>query len=119
MEIELQEGVRPFKAPPRSYPVETEGYLRKYLPQLAQWGLVTQKQNSKWGSPLVLVPKGKQNGVMRFRVTSDQRGANDRQKAFKYTMPDIDTEILKFRKAKWFASMDLSYFYWSTNSWSM
>ena len=30
-----------------------------------------------------------------------------------HKMPDVDTEILKFRKAKWFASLDLSDFYWS------
>ena len=113
MVIEKKVGVKPFKTAPRSYPIETENYLREYLPTLARWGLLEERNRSEWGSALVVVPKGKMNGVARFRVTSDQRGANHRQKEFKYKMPDVDTELLKFRRAKYFASLDLSDFYWT------
>jgi hypothetical protein len=93
----------------RQYQVtgEKDKIIKKEVEEMLSSGVI-EKSYGAWSSPVVLVKK--KTGEIRFCI--DYRKLNSITKEDAFPLPRIDNLLEKFRKAKWFSSVDLASGYW-------
>jgi hypothetical protein len=81
--------------------------IREEIEKMLKDGVIRESR-SPWASPVVIVTK--KSGNPRFCI--DYRKINDKTKNDAHPLPRIDELLEKFRKGKWFTSLDLASGYW-------
>ncbi|CAB4408573.1 unnamed protein product [Rhizophagus irregularis] len=102
-EIEVREDQEPIAQKRYRETEEKEKFIKKEIEQLLEMGKI-KKSWSPWSSPVTLA--GKKSGNYRFCI--DYRKLNSVTKSDAYPLPRIDELLEKFRKGKWFTSLDLA-----------
>ncbi|GBC54389.2 enzymatic polyprotein, putative [Rhizophagus irregularis DAOM 181602=DAOM 197198] len=101
--IEIEEGVKPIKQKRYKETEEKSKVIREEVDKLLKQGKI-RKSNSPWSSPVTLAKK--KTGKYRFCI--DYRQLNKVTIQDSYPLPRIDELLEKYRKAKWFSSIDLA-----------
>jgi len=101
--IEIEEGVKPIKQKRYKENEEKSEFIKKEVNELLKQDKI-RKSNSPWSSPVTLAKK--KTGKYRFCI--DYRQLNKVTVPDSYPLPRIDELLEKYRKAKWFSSIDLA-----------
>lgn len=109
MRAHLKPGTTPVKgAPYRAAPLEAK-YLKEFVNQLIEVGMVYTNQDSAWASPAFPVPKPKSKG---FRVVINTKEVNSKLEPTIWPMPLLATILQKLGGARCFALLDAFKGYW-------
>uniref|UniRef100_H3H4R4 Reverse transcriptase/retrotransposon-derived protein RNase H-like domain-containing protein n=1 Tax=Phytophthora ramorum TaxID=164328 RepID=H3H4R4_PHYRM len=73
LEVRLESGVQPYRSGVRRYPEAQRQFLREYVRELEDAGLVERNTQSRWACPALPVAK---RGTDEFRITIDYRPVN-------------------------------------------
>jgi hypothetical protein len=105
--IELKEGTK--LRPQRAYreSEETRKIIKDEVNKIFKNGVI---RRSKSSYPLLVVIVGKKNSSKRFCV--DFRKLNKETKIDGYSLLRIDDLLERFRKSRWFLTIDLASGYW-------
>ncbi|GBC54380.2 uncharacterized protein LOC115178352 [Rhizophagus irregularis DAOM 181602=DAOM 197198] len=101
--IEIEKGVKPIKQKRYKETEEKSKVIREEVDKLLKQGKI-RKSNSPWSSPVTLAKK--KTGKYRFCI--DYRQLNKVTIPDSYPLPRIDELLEKYRRAKWFSSIDLA-----------
>lgn len=90
------------------YPPKHEEEVRRQIKEMTEQGII-QKSNSKYSSPLIVVPKKMDNsGKRKYRIVVDYRKLNEFTTDDKFPLPNIDSILDKLGKAQYFTTIDLA-----------
>lgn len=90
------------------YPPKHEEEVRRQIQEMKEQGII-QQSNSKYSSPLIVVPKKMDNsGNKKYRIVIDYRKLNDVTVDDKFPLPNIDSILDKLGKAQYFSTIDLA-----------
>ncbi|GET59962.1 enzymatic polyprotein, putative [Rhizophagus irregularis DAOM 181602=DAOM 197198] len=102
-EIKIKEGVEPIKQRRYKETDEKAKFISEEVDKLLKQGRI-RKSKSPWSSPVTLA--GKKMGKYRFCI--DYRKLNKITIMDSFPLPRMDELLDKYRKAKWFSSIDLA-----------
>ncbi|GET57228.1 enzymatic polyprotein, putative [Rhizophagus irregularis DAOM 181602=DAOM 197198] len=102
-EIKIKEGVEPIKQRRYKETDEKARFISEEVDKLLRQGRI-RKSKSPWSSPVTLA--GKKTGKYRFCI--DYRKLNKITIMDSFPLPRMDELLDKYRKAKWFSSIDLA-----------
>ncbi|GET52534.1 enzymatic polyprotein, putative [Rhizophagus irregularis DAOM 181602=DAOM 197198] len=102
-EIKIKEGVEPIKQRRYKETDEKAKFISEEVDKLLKQERI-RKSKSPWSSPVTLA--GKKTGKYRFCI--DYRKLNKITIIDSFPLPRIDELLDKYRKAKWFSSIDLA-----------
>ncbi|GET62049.1 putative retrotransposon protein [Rhizophagus irregularis DAOM 181602=DAOM 197198] len=102
-EIKIKEGVEPIKQRRYKETDEKAKFISEEVDKLLKQGRI-RKSKSPWSSPVTLA--GKKTGKYRFCI--DYRKLNKITIMDSFSLPRMDELLDKYRKAKWFSSIDLA-----------
>ncbi|GMF38278.1 unnamed protein product [Phytophthora fragariaefolia] len=110
LQVTLREDAVPFRCHGRNYPPLQAEFIRGYIRQLLERGLIRKNNASKWASAVVPVRKpGIDN---QFRLTIDYRPVNAQTAPVAGRMPTQGEVIDAVRGAKFYARFDLPEGFW-------
>ncbi|XP_037906167.1 uncharacterized protein DDB_G0289975-like [Hermetia illucens] len=90
------------------YPPKHEEEVRRQIKEMEEQGII-QKSFSRYSSPLIVVPKKKDNsGQQKFRIVIDYRKLNEVTVDDKFPLPNIDSILDKLGRAQYFSTLDLA-----------
>lgn len=90
------------------YPPQHEVEVRRQIKEMEEQGII-RKSNSRYSSPLIVVPKKVDNsGQRKYRIVVDYRKLNDVTIDDKYPLPNIDSILDKLGRAQYFTTIDLA-----------
>ncbi|XP_037906165.1 uncharacterized protein DDB_G0289975-like [Hermetia illucens] len=90
------------------YPPKHEEEVRRQIKEMEEQGII-QKSFSRYSSPLIVVPKKKDNsGQQKFRIVIDYRKLNEVTVDDKFPLPNIDSILDKLGRAQYFFTLDLA-----------
>ncbi|POM75373.1 Hypothetical protein PHPALM_7534 [Phytophthora palmivora] len=110
LRVTLQDDTTPTRCHGRPYPPLQRAFIREYVQQLLDRGLIRKNNSSKWASPVVPVRKpGTEN---QFRLTIDYRVVNGKTVPLAGRMPTQGEVLDAIQGAKYFANCDLPEGFW-------
>ena len=92
----------PIKQPYRRFPAPLQKEIRAEIDKLLDIGVI-EPSTSAWSSPLV--PVRKRDGTLRMCI--DYRALNSKTKKDSFPLPNLADSVTRFRKCKYFSSLDL------------
>lgn len=107
--IALTSDAKPTKVRLRNYSKAQKEFMKEFVSRLVEKRMAYENPAEEWAAAPLLVPKP---GPAKFRFTVDLRPVNRYTKKHQYPMPNLEQEISKLGKAKYFANFDLSHGYW-------
>lgn len=108
LRIELTPDAKPVKVRLRNYSQDQRDFLAKFVKDLVHHGLAYPNPTSKWACAPLLVPKP---GAL-YRFTCDLRPVNIFTIGHQFPMPNLEHELTKLGKARFYANFDFSHSYW-------
>ncbi|GET58728.1 enzymatic polyprotein, putative [Rhizophagus irregularis DAOM 181602=DAOM 197198] len=102
-EIKIKDGVEPIKQRRYKETDEKARFISEEVDKLLRQGRI-RRSKSPWSSPVTLA--GKKTGKYRFCI--DYRKLNKITIMDSFPLPRMDELLDKYRKAKWFSSIDLA-----------
>jgi len=111
VELEVQEGAKPFHIKPFPIPYAYEGPAKKEIGRFCDIGVMEKNRESEWGAPTFFQPKKKGN-VGSMRVLTDFRRLNAVLKRHPFPLPKISDLLLKLQGFKYATALDLSMGYY-------
>ena len=111
VELEVQEGAKPFHVKPFPIPYAYEGPAKKEIGRFCDIGVMENNRESEWGAPTFFQPKKKGN-VGSMRVLTDFRRLNAVLKRHPFPLPKISDLLLKLQGFKYATALDLSMGYY-------
>ena len=109
VELELQEGAKPYHGRPYPVPKSQEKKLKDEIKRLEKYGVLKKINHSEWGMPSFTIVK--KDGVT-LRSIADLRELNKRIKRKPFPIPKIQELLLKLEKFKFGTSLDLNMGYY-------
>jgi len=109
VDIELEDNVKPSNS--RYYPVPriNKDAFRKEILRLVEIGVLTEVQESAWGTPTFIIPK--KNGTVR--VITDFRKVNKMIKKKSYPIPRISDTLQQLEGFQYATALDLNMGYYT------
>ena len=101
LEPKLKPGAEPCFAKPRNMSHKQLVGLQEHINKMVALGMLTKVHNPVWGTPVFVVPKGKD----KFRMVADFRAVNARSLKSTLPMPNIEQMVSNVR-GSYFASLD-------------
>lgn len=106
LDIPIKKEAVPVVQPYRRIPVALEKMVDKKLDELLDQGIIEPvNEPAKWISPVVVVPKGKND----VRVCVDMRRANEAIERETHPLPTFDDFLPQLAKAKVFSHLDVKH----------
>ena len=109
VELELQEGAKPYHGRPYPVPKSQEKKLKDEIKRLEKYGVLKKINHSEWGMPSFTIVK--KDGIT-LRSIADLRELNKRIKRKPFPIPKIQELLLKLEKFKFGTSLDLNMGYY-------
>eukprot|EP00644_Phytophthora_capsici_P019273 jgi/Phyca11/132444/e_gw1.167.22.1 len=109
MRVELGEAARPYRAGTRRYSPDQRQFLRDYVRELEQHGLVRRNNESRWASPALPVRKP---GTDKFRITVDYRAVNRMTVPIAGATPNLASVLHNVEGAVGFGQFDFFKGFW-------
>ena len=111
MELEVQEGAKPYHVKPFPLPYAYERHAKKEIQRFCDIGVMEKNRESEWGAPSFFQPK-KKGVVGSVRLLTDFRKLNEVLKRHPFPLPKISDLLLKLQGFKYATALDLSMGYY-------
>lgn len=109
-QVTIQEGTGAVRCHGRPYPPLQRTFIREYVSQLLERGLIRKNNSSRWASPVV--PVRKPGTEDQFRLTIDYHVVNSKTVPLAGRMPTQGEVLDAVRGSKYFARFDLPEGFW-------
>ena len=97
----------------RQYPIPTiaQEHLRAQVIDMMKKDII-RESNGSWRSPVLLIKKIDENGVVQYRFCIDLRKVNEVTVKDAYSLPRIDESADALAGSKFFSTMDINRAFW-------
>ncbi|XP_039525150.1 uncharacterized protein K02A2.6-like [Pimephales promelas] len=104
----MQPNAQPVFCKARPVPYSLKEAVEKELDRLEKEGIVSKVDHSKWGAPIVVVPKADKS----IRICGDYKVTiNNQLEVETYPLPNTEDLFATLAGGKWFSKLDLSHAY--------
>eukprot|EP00644_Phytophthora_capsici_P012504 jgi/Phyca11/122030/e_gw1.46.463.1 len=109
LEVRLEPGAEPYRSGVRRYPEAQWQFLRDYVRELEEAGLVVRNNQSRWSCPALPVAKGSSG---EYRITIDYRPVNRKTIPLAGASPNLAVAVESVRGAYGFGAFDFYKSFW-------
>jgi transposase InsO family protein len=109
MRVQLRDDAEPHRSATRKYPQLQREFLRRYVRELEENGLIVRNNTSRWASAAHPVRK---QGTDEYRITVDYRNVNQMTVPLASTTPNLAAVTQSVRGAYGFAKFDFFKGFW-------
>jgi transposase InsO family protein len=109
MRVVVRDGAEPYRSATRKYPDMQRAFLREYVRELEENGLVVRNNQSRWASAAHPVRK---QGTNEYRITVDYRQVNQRTVPLAGSTPNLAAVTQCVRGAYGFGKFDFFKGFW-------
>jgi len=104
----------PIKKAPYKTPFGLRQEMNRQVQNMLDKGVISSS-HSPWSSPVVLVPKKSENGVLKYRFCMDFRALNAVTKYDSYPLPRFEETTSTLLGSKYFSVLDCYSGFWQIN----